>query len=102
MEQINRKAQSTAEMMVDANKLDAVQSMIELENEHLEQGQDAFKILVTDENGKVLYKTKQAQEEQINLHNTIRNATSFAINYSNNNDMMKDLEKSLLLSHLLQ
>ena len=43
MEQINRKAQSTAEMMVDANKLDAVQSMIELENEHLEQGRMLLK-----------------------------------------------------------
>ncbi|MGR4032529.1 two-component sensor histidine kinase, partial [Bacillus sp. ZZQ-131] len=38
MEQINRKAQSTAEMMVAENKLDAVQNMIELENENLEQG----------------------------------------------------------------
>ncbi|MEH7189799.1 HAMP domain-containing sensor histidine kinase [Bacillus toyonensis] len=98
MEQINRKAQSTAEMMVDANKLDAVQSMIELENENLEQRQDAFKILVTDESGKVLYKTKQAQEEQINLHNTIRNATSFAINYSNNNDIERSRKEFITFS----
>ena len=98
MEQINRKAQSTAEMMVAENKLDAVQNMIELENENLEQGHDAFKILVTDENGKVLYKTKQAQEEQINLHNTIRNATSFAINYSNNNDIERSRKEFITFS----
>lgn len=62
MEQINRKAQSTAEMMVVENKLDAVQNMIELENENLEQGHDAFKILVTDENGKVLYKRSKRKK----------------------------------------
>lgn len=91
MEQINRKAQSTAEMMVTDNRLDALQKMIEEENQNLEQGHEAFKILITDESGKVLYKTKQAQEEQINLHNMIRNVTSFAIHYSNNND---DIERS--------
>ncbi|MDM5186743.1 HAMP domain-containing sensor histidine kinase [Bacillus sp. DX4.1] len=91
MEQINYKAQSTAEMLVTENKLEALQNMIDTENQNLEQGHEGFKILITDESGKVLYKTKQAQEEQINLHNTIRNVTSFAINYSNNNN---DIERS--------
>ncbi|MBC6971264.1 HAMP domain-containing histidine kinase [Bacillus sp. Xin] len=98
MEQINRKAQSTAEMMVTENKLDALQNMIELENQNLEQGHEAFKILITDESGKVLYKTKQAQEEQINLHNTIRNVTSFAINYSNNNDIERSRKEFITFS----
>ncbi|MDZ5609496.1 HAMP domain-containing sensor histidine kinase [Bacillus pseudomycoides] len=91
MEQINYKAQSTAEMLVTENKLEALQNMIETENQNLEQGHEGFKILITDESGKVLYKTKQAQEEQINLHNTILNVTSFAINYSDNNN---DIERS--------
>ncbi|PFD99136.1 two-component sensor histidine kinase [Bacillus cereus] len=85
MEQINREAQNTAEMMMTDNKMDAVQDMIEAENQQIEAGRKALKVLITDENGKVLYKTKQAQEEQINLHNTIRNAASFAINNSNYN-----------------
>ncbi|PEY30455.1 two-component sensor histidine kinase [Bacillus cereus] len=98
MEQINRKAQSTAEMMVTENKLDALQNMIEIENQNLERGYEAFKILITDESGKVLYKTKQAQEEQINLHNTIRNVTSFAINYSNNNDIERSRKEFIAFS----
>ncbi|MEY8351532.1 HAMP domain-containing sensor histidine kinase [Bacillus cereus] len=81
MEQINQQAQSKADMMVHENKLEAIPNMIEIENQNLEQGYRALKILITDESGKVVYKTKQAQEEQINLHNTIRNVTSFAISY---------------------
>ncbi|WP_410985673.1 ATP-binding protein [Bacillus cereus] len=83
MEQINQQAQSKADMMIHENKLEAIPNMIEIENQNLEQGYRALKVLITDESGKVLYKTKQAQEEQINLHNTIRNVTSFAISYPN-------------------
>jgi len=39
-------------------------------------------VLIVDENGKVIYKTKDAQEEQVNLHSTIRNIMSFKINRS--------------------
>ena len=74
MEQINHQAQGAANSSVHENKLEAISNMIEMENQNLEQGSRALKILVTDESGKVLYKTKQAQEEQIDLHNTIRNA----------------------------
>ncbi|MDM5153086.1 HAMP domain-containing sensor histidine kinase [Bacillus sp. DX1.1] len=96
MEQINSKAQSTAEMLVTENKLEALQNMIDTENQNLEQGHEGFKILITDESGKVLYKTKQAQEEQINLHNTIRNVTSFAIDYSHNNNDIEGLRKEFI------
>ncbi|EMA6345153.1 HAMP domain-containing sensor histidine kinase [Bacillus cytotoxicus] len=44
--------------------------------------QRELKVLIVDENGKVIYKTKSAQEEQINLHSTIRNIMSFKINRS--------------------
>lgn len=76
MEQINHQAQGAANSSVHENKLEAISNMIEMENQNLEQGSRALKILVTDESGKVLYKTKQAQEEQIDLHNTIRNAAA--------------------------
>ncbi|WP_082246210.1 sensor histidine kinase [Bacillus gaemokensis] len=42
--------------------------------------QGELKVLIVDENGKVAYKTKDAQEEQINLHSTIRNIMNFKIN----------------------
>ncbi|ENQ3080911.1 HAMP domain-containing histidine kinase [Bacillus cereus] len=44
--------------------------------------QRELKVLIVDEDGKVVYKTKGAQEEQINLHSTIRNIMSFKINRS--------------------
>lgn len=46
------------------------------------QYQRELKVLIVDENGKVVYKTKNAQEEQVNLHSTIRNIMSFKINRS--------------------
>ncbi|PFA17138.1 MULTISPECIES: sensor histidine kinase [Bacillus cereus group] len=97
MEQINQQAQSKADMMVHENKLEAIPNMIEMENQNVEQGYRALKILITDESGKVLYKTKQAQEEQINLHNTIRNATSFAINHSNYRDEIETTRKEFIV-----
>ncbi|MFJ8531600.1 sensor histidine kinase [Bacillus sp. NPDC094106] len=96
MRSINNQVQSTAEMMVTDNKLDALQDMIERENQNIEAGHTALKVFITDESGKVLYKTKQAQEEQINLHNTIRNATSFAINYSDYNHNFERSRKEFI------
>ena len=96
MEQINQQARSTADMMVHENKLDAIPNMIEIENQNLEQGYRALKVLITDESGKVLYKTKQAQEEQINLHNTIRNVTSFAISYPNYKNEIETTRKEFI------
>jgi len=96
MEQINYQAQRAANSSVHENKLEAISNMIEMENQNLERGNRALKILVTDESGKVLYKTKQAQEEQIDLHNTIRNAASFAINYSNGQDIFENTRKEFI------
>lgn len=96
MERINHQAQGAANSSVHENKLEAISNMIEMENQNLERGSRALKILVTDESGKVLYKTKQAQEEQIDLHNTIRNAASFAINYSNGRDVFENTRKEFI------
>ncbi len=96
MEQINYQAQRVANSSVHENKLEAISNMIEMENQNLERGNRALKILVTDESGKVLYKTKQAQEEQIDLHNTIRNAASFAINYSNGRNVFENARKEFI------
>ncbi|MGG0152321.1 ATP-binding protein [Bacillus mycoides] len=96
MEQINQQAQSVANSSVHENKLEAISDMIEMENQNLERGSRALKVLVTDESGKVVYKTKQAQEEQIDLHNTIRNAASFAINYSNGQDAFENTRKEFI------
>ena len=102
MEQINHQAQGAANSSVHENKLEAISNMIEMENQNLEQGSRALKILVTDESGKVLYKTKQAQEEQIDLHNTIRNAKHHLRLIIQMVEMyLKVQEKSLYLFHLL-
>ena len=96
MEQINQQAQSVANSSVHENKLEAISSMIEIENQNLERDSRALKVLVTDESGKVVYKTKQAQEEQIDLHNTIRNASSFAINYMNDRKEFESTRKEFI------
>lgn len=96
MEQINQQAQSVANSSVHENKLEAISTMIEIENQNLEQNSRALKVLVADESGKVLYKTKQAQEEQIDLHNTIRNASSFAINYMNGRKEFESTRKEFI------
>ncbi|PAW43374.1 two-component sensor histidine kinase [Bacillus cereus] len=96
MEQINYQAQRAANSSVHENKLEAISNMIEMENQNLERGNRALKILVTDESGKVLYKTKQAQEEQIDLHNTIRNAASFAINYTDGRNVFESTRKEFI------
>ncbi|MGE7908773.1 ATP-binding protein [Lysinibacillus xylanilyticus] len=81
MQEINDQAKSAADLASNDNSLEAIQQMIESENLKLEMKQNALKVIVTDENGKVLYKTKQVEEEQINLHNKIRNVMDFAINH---------------------
>ncbi|MGE7695116.1 HAMP domain-containing sensor histidine kinase [Lysinibacillus sp. NPDC094177] len=81
MQQINFQAQRAADLAVSENSVEALQQMIEDENVKMKMKQSALKVLVTDEHGKVLYKTKQAEEEQIDLHNKIRNVMDFAINH---------------------
>ncbi|MFJ7731235.1 ATP-binding protein [Lysinibacillus sp. NPDC097231] len=80
MQQINFQVQRALDMTVYENNIEALQQMIETENIKLEMKQSALKVLVTDESGKVLYKTKQAEEEQINLHNKIGHVMDYAIN----------------------
>src|SRR5699024_2170021 len=81
MESINQQAQLAAEAAAKENTIEAIKKFINEQNEVFQQGLDALKVLVTDETGKVLYKTDQAQEVQINLHDTIGNVMSFAINH---------------------
>lgn len=81
MQQINDRAQMVAEQAAQQNSTEAIKAIIDEENGLLDEGQDALKVLVTDEEGKVLYKTKQAHEERMNLHDMIKSVMSFAINH---------------------
>lgn len=81
MQQINFQAQQAADLAVSENSVETILQMIEAENEKLKLTEHALKVLVTDEHGKVLYKTKQAEEEQIDVHNKIRQVMDFAINH---------------------
>jgi len=101
MEQINHQAQGAANSSVHENKLEAISNMIEMENQNLEQGSRALKILVTDESGKVLYKTKQAQEEQIDciIRFVMQHHSRLIIQMVEM--YLKVQEKSLYLFHLL-
>ncbi|KIL73930.1 sensor histidine kinase [Bacillus badius] len=80
MEFINAKSVRVADEVTSENKLDSLQEMIKDENDAMERKQNALKILVTDETGKVLYKTKYAEEEHINIHDKIRNVMNFSMN----------------------
>ncbi|CAM4395139.1 histidine kinase [Bacillus manliponensis] len=81
MREINENARQKAMSLSEQNTVEAIQSMIDDENASIDYYDSQIKVLITDETGKVLYKTKQAQEEQINLHDTIRNAMDFTIHY---------------------
>lgn len=45
---------------------------------------------------KFYIKRSRRKEEQIDLHNTIRNAASFAINYSNGRDVFENTRKEFI------
>ena len=79
MQQIRYQVQHVVDRAISDNSIEALRQLIEDENVMLEMKQSALKVLVTDESGKVLYKTKQAEEEQINLHNKIGRVMEFAI-----------------------
>lgn len=79
MQQIRYQVQHVVDRAINDNSIEALRQLIEDENVMLEMKQSALKVLVTDESGKVLYKTKQAEEEQINLHNKIGRVMEFAI-----------------------
>lgn len=93
MQEINDQAQRAADLASNENSLEALQQMIESENHKFEMEQSALKVIVTDENGKVLYKTKQVEEKQINLHYKIRNVMDFAINHPLNNYEVPAIEQ---------
>lgn len=80
MESINWQARLAADTIAKENTIEAIKKFINKQNEVSRRGINALKVLITDETGKVLYKTDQAQEVQINLHDTIGNVMSFAIN----------------------
>ncbi|MGE7621477.1 ATP-binding protein [Viridibacillus sp. NPDC096237] len=91
---INNRARYAADAAVTENKVDALQNIIDEENQNIEWKRNALKVLVTDEEGKVLYKTKQAEEEKINLHNKMRNVMDFAINHPTKSGDSEGIEKS--------
>ncbi|PRP96642.1 Sensor histidine kinase YycG [Bacillus sp. M21] len=93
MERINYRAKYVADEAVGENKIDALQKMIDEENQGIDNKQNSLKVLVTDEDGKVLYKTKGAEEEKINLHNKMRNVMNFTINHPTNS-YSKEIEGS--------
>lgn len=76
METINWRAQVVADEVMRDKTLEPLLKMIELES----GDQNGLKILVTDETGKILYKTKFAEEETVDLHKKIRNVMRFAVN----------------------
>ncbi|HDR7966202.1 TPA: ATP-binding protein [Bacillus pacificus] len=77
MKSINFQAKQIAEKAISENKMNSLQEII---NSKADEHSIALKVLITDETGKVLYKTRQAQEVEINLHNTISNVMNFAVN----------------------
>ncbi|MCU4991517.1 HAMP domain-containing histidine kinase [Bacillus cereus] len=79
MENINLQAKRIAEKAIGNNRTANLQEMI---NEMAEENRDSLKVIITDETGKVLYKTQKAQETEINLHNTISNVMNFGVNQS--------------------
>ncbi|ENQ3111352.1 HAMP domain-containing histidine kinase [Bacillus cereus] len=92
MKDINFQAKRIAEKAVSENKVGSLQEII---NSEIEESTLTLKVLVTDETGKVLYKTKQAQEVEINLHNTISNIMNFAVNQSKVNErIQEDIDKT--------
>ena len=65
MEQINQQAQSVANSSVHENKLEAISTMIEIENQNLEQNSRALKVLVTEESGKVYIKQSRRKKSKL-------------------------------------
>ena len=67
-------------MATQENSVEALRELIDQENGKIENEDNAFKIVVTDEAGKILYKTKQVKEQQIDLHEEIRHVMGFTMN----------------------
>ncbi|WP_370689954.1 sensor histidine kinase [Lysinibacillus fusiformis] len=74
------QAHDIAELAIQENSVDSIRQSISQENEKMDNHQNTLKMIVTDEDGEVLYKTKQVKEEHIDLHEEIRNAMSFTMN----------------------
>jgi signal transduction histidine kinase len=53
-------------------------------------GDNRYKILLTDLSGKVLYKSKNADETQVDIHTVIKNATTFKYDYYEYKNYNKD------------
>ncbi|MGE0979160.1 sensor histidine kinase [Bacillus cereus] len=80
---INFQAQQMAEKAEAKNQIATLQEIIDSEEKNRT---DKLKVLVIDEAGKVLYKTKGVQEVEINLHDRISNVMNFAVNQSTFNE----------------
>jgi len=74
------QAHDIAELAIQENSVDSLRQSIDQENEKMESHQNSLKMIVTDEGGEVLYKTKHVKVEHIDLHEEIRNAMNFTIN----------------------
>ncbi|MBT2579303.1 HAMP domain-containing histidine kinase [Bacillus sp. ISL-8] len=72
MEAIDGQTQWLVGSITEEGKEINIQELLDQSNH-----QNQLKILIIDENGKVVYKTKGAPEEQINLHETMRNVMDF-------------------------
>lgn len=73
-------AQDTAALATQENSVEALRELINQENGKIENEDNALKIVVTDETGKILYKTKQVKEQQIDLHEEIRHVMDLTMN----------------------
>ncbi|WHP43710.1 HAMP domain-containing sensor histidine kinase [Lysinibacillus boronitolerans] len=80
MKMMYHHAQDTAALATQENSVEALRELIDQENGKIENEDNAFKIVVTDEAGKILYKTKQVKEQQINLHEEIGHVMDFTMN----------------------
>lgn len=92
VEKIDRQAQYVSEKTGQEKTIDILQNMIDMENQNWERGERSLKVFVTDEKGKIFYKTKQVDEENINIHNEIKNIMSFWTRHATYNMSLKEIE----------
>lgn len=94
MQMMYYQAQDTAELAIQENSVNVLKQWIDQENDKVDSAQNALQIIVTDEGGKILYKTKQVKEQEIDLHEEIRNVMDFAINQPFNHTYPGAIETS--------
>ncbi|WP_027624172.1 sensor histidine kinase [Clostridium lundense] len=65
---------------LDAQKI-SINDSSKIENIVNSYNESRYKILITDLSGKVLYKTSNADETQVDIHTVIKNATTFKYDF---------------------